>query len=676
MNNKKTVITAVAAAISLAISTHAIATTCDNAGSPSPDTGNTVDISQPIYATSSSNAWVYTDKYEYFPDMAAKAFDNIASSSQHWAENTYWRPKNQENEWLAQTFPQPKRISGYTVKPAHQNMAPEHWQFQASVNGTDWVTLDEQQGVEFTASRDKITFAITAEKIADYTHYRFYFPSNSKAIGVSEIELFEAEACEPTSPVTDISSIATYEFERPWYEQSRQGSHSWYIGMDYALTYNGQLKLYDQLEGAVVTGDQSVKILQMDSGLPDYPGISGGLASNGYWHSNTVSNILYGCLEEDDWNSYRFVQGCQINADKYAVSSNQFRSRNIEYQNQPLEQFANDIFNSNTPDIMAMAVANPTSIARKSYVHGVRVGDFIFDSLDILAISAQPGSYTDTNATIGGNYYNAIVVGKPSAGTNYSTVAEIDSDAGERFKPDIVTTTNKGSSASSWAVPSVASFASKMLSVAVHNPHLADIKHPEAAKAIIMAGAHKQGLTKQADPSIEDSPLVPYVWNNIPSKPLDRVFGAGQFDQGNSYLIFDAGKQQAEAANQKETGWDTTEIRGNSSETSYHFTLAENIPEFSTILTWNRKLTVENVKYTSYMADLSLALYRIDAQGEQLVATSDDTANNVEHIFINSGLEAGNYQLRVTLKDDVGLEKIRYGLAWQSRDNWKADSIW
>lgn len=672
MKNNNLVFSSVATFISFALSPHAIAATCDTATSST--TVASVDISQPEYATSSSNAWIYTDKYEYLPDMASKAFDDIASSTHHYLENSYWRPQQQNNEWLAQTFPVAKRASGYSLRPAQQEMAPEHWQLQGSHDGAEWAVLDEQKKVIFSSEENKKTYDISAEKQADYIHYRFYFPANSTAIAISEIELYEAEICEP--PVTDISSVASYEFERPWYEQSRQGTHTWYTNLDYALKHNGQLKFYDLLEGAVITGDPSIKILQMDTGLPDYPGIAGGLESNGHKHSNTVASILYSCLEEDEWKSYRFVQGCQINADKYAVSSGQFRSRDIEYKNQSLEQYSNEIFNGNTPNIMAMAVAHPTAVNYKSEAHGLRVGDFIFDSFDILAVSAQPGSYTDTNATLSGNYYNAIVVGKPSAGTNYSSVAEIDSATGERFKPDIVTTTNKGSLASSWAVPAIVAFGSQMLSVAAHNPHLADINHPEAAKAVIMAGAHKQGLTNSADPSIEGSPVVPHTWSNTQDKPLDRVFGAGQFNQGNSYQIFNSGKQQVEVANQNSTGWDTTEIAGNGSELNYYFTLVESRPEFSAILTWNRKLTVQNDEYTSHMADLSLSLYRLDTQGEQLIATSDDTSNNVEHIFINSGLPSGNYQLRVTLKDNANLDKVRYGLAWQSRDNWKADAIW
>lgn len=153
-----------------------------------PDTNLTV-VSEKGAATASSYAWIYTDSYRAYPEMAEFAFDNIAhKSSQDHELNTYWRPSQQSNEWLMQTLAKPEIVTTYSIQGESNKMYPENWQLQASQDGQSWITLDEQQDMEF-ASRETKTFNISEDSQSDYSYYRFYFPNNVKPIAITEVKL-------------------------------------------------------------------------------------------------------------------------------------------------------------------------------------------------------------------------------------------------------------------------------------------------------------------------------------------------------------------------------------------------------------------------------------------------------------------------------------------------------
>ena len=65
----------------------------------------------------------------------------------------------------------------------------------------------------------------------------------------------------------------------------------------------------------------------------------------------------------------------------------------------------------------------------------------------------------------------------------------------------------------------------------------------EVIKAMLMAGATKGEFANWIDPT---TGLV-NPWNRTQTRPLDDVFGAGELNVYNSYLIGIGGKQSASA---------------------------------------------------------------------------------------------------------------------------------
>lgn len=206
--------------------------------------GEPEDVTSPQLATASSNAWVMTDTaFEYLPNLHTFAFDNI-SGGHHFSDNTYWRPVNQDNEWLGQSFPLPQRIVSYTIQAQSQYMAPEHWLLQASIDGNKWLTLDERKNQEFDS--EKRSFEVPAEQQGVYQYYRLYFPSNVKPIGVNEVEFLTAGSTPSPVPKDDeIMVVVRDSFtEKPWYDE---GSHGGFVMAIAQGKYNAELTVSDDV---------------------------------------------------------------------------------------------------------------------------------------------------------------------------------------------------------------------------------------------------------------------------------------------------------------------------------------------------------------------------------------------------------------------------------------------
>ncbi|WP_208746704.1 MULTISPECIES: discoidin domain-containing protein [Vibrio] len=140
-------------------------------------------------ASASSYAWLYTDSFKPYPEMAEFAFDNIHHEhSQDHDLNTYWRPEHQVNEWLMQSLDKPEVVTRYSIQGENSDMHPEHWILQGSVDGETWKTLDERVNMEFD-SRETKTFDVNKENQGSYLFYRFFFPSNVKPIAITEAKL-------------------------------------------------------------------------------------------------------------------------------------------------------------------------------------------------------------------------------------------------------------------------------------------------------------------------------------------------------------------------------------------------------------------------------------------------------------------------------------------------------
>lgn len=448
---------------------------------------------------------------------------------------------------------------------------------------------------------------------------------------------------------------------------------------------SGILDLYERLGERVLSGSAEIKILQTEGGYPgraDITRLGPGEADSG--HADTVSSMLYDCEVADSRQSY--YRGCQVNAQKFAMTSSELGVRLNELVPLKDDSDALEIHlfgGMGSPHVWAMPHAHPTSIQSHGdydldQITSLRLGDWIFDQFNILAISPQPGGYAGhENPTLSGNYYNSIVAGKKSYNYSYPAQSSIDNTNGARHKPDIVVAASNLSEASSWSVPTLAAAAAGYMALAHAEPLLSGATNAEALKAIILAGASKHHLCPESVVETTGfcnglpSPWEQWQWFNTETAPLDPTYGVGLFNYRNSFDILATGRSIG-GHHAQDIGWDT-QILTEGQGVSYKFTATRSNDEFSLALTWNRDITVDpKGSLTSHLADLAVAL--LDANG-LVIARSDDPGNNIEHIYVPDGLTQGqNYTIAVTAKTSES--PVRYGLAWQSRESAFQHDLW
>ncbi len=261
--------------------------------------------------------------------------------------------------------------------------------------------------------------------------------------------------------------------------------------------------------------------------------------------------------------------------------------------------------------------------------------------------------------------YNTIVAGRSDAshsrGQTNSAVGGSAYGSG-RYRPDIVTP----SSVTSTSAARVSSAATMMHEVVAGT----DGARSEVIKAMLMAGATKGEFANWTDPT---TGLV-NPWNRTETRPLDDVFGAGELNAYNSYVIGIGGKQSASASQPGAAvgsyGWDYQDRKADSAvgDLYYNFQVAEGsmASDFSIILAWNAKITDTNGDPNIFsptepvVQNLNLQLYNSTASFMgSLLDQSVSTTDNVEHIYLNS-LSAGTYTLKVS-----GAANWDYGLAWR-----------
>lgn len=242
--------------------------------------------------------------------------------------------------------------------------------------------------------------------------------------------------------------------------------------------------------------------------------------------------------------------------------------------------------------------------------------------------------------------YNAISVGVPngqhsSGGTTF--------DVAGRTKPEIVSPA--ANFAVSYSVGAVSGAAALLLQTADASPALFRARtNSEVVKAVLLAGA-----TKSQFPT----------WSRTPTQPLDPVYGAGQLNIQNSYHLLVAGEHAPSASvTVSNRGWDFATTTASAARYFFDVPAGFTLTNFSTVLTWNRRVTDSApgllFTMTVSVANLNLRLYAatgftLDAQ----LDSSTSTIQNVEHIYAPT-LGAGRYCLEVT-SDVTGTD---YALAW------------
>jgi len=192
---------------------------------------------------------------------------------------------------------------------------------------------------------------------------------------------------------------------------------------------------------------------------------------------------------------------------------------------------------------------------------------------------------------------------------------------------------------------------------------IADAKKSEVIKATLLAGATKEEF---AD------------WSRTSTRPLDRVFGAGEVNIYNSYQIQQGGQLDAEISDPAniagENGWDFETDLETGGERFYEFVVGADqaLEDFSVILNWNAVIEDTNVAADIFepsleVADLSLELFNsTDGFLDVLVVDglSDSPVDNIEHLYLSS-LDSGTYHLRVA-NSGTGSITTDYGLAFRS----------
>jgi hypothetical protein len=249
--------------------------------------------------------------------------------------------------------------------------------------------------------------------------------------------------------------------------------------------------------------------------------------------------------------------------------------------------------------------------------------------------------------------YNAIAVGKTdgihSAGLTLGPDATPPDDTygPGRSKPDIVAPL-PSSSAASAAVSSAAT----LLYDAVEGT---DASNNEVIKSMLLAGATKNEFSS---------------WNRSSTQPLDDVFGAGELNIYNSYLMHLGGKHSGTAGVPATAapsyGWDYQDRKNDAlvGDIQYEFEIptGSTAQELSIVLAWNAKVTDTdpsgNFSPSQSLQNLDLRFYNSTGN---LIDESISTVDNVEHLYFTN-LGPGAYTLNVN--NAAGWD---FGLAWRTK---------
>lgn len=305
--------------------------------------------------------------------------------------------------------------------------------------------------------------------------------------------------------------------------------------------------------------------------------------------------------------------------------------------------------------------------------------DWVVENYDVTEVVGANNVSAFTNAThpsLWAHSFNAIVVGRSDGFHSRGSTGAVYRSG--RVRPDIVAPFNLASH----AAPVVGSTAALLHETAT-SP---EAVRSETIKATLLAGATKQefaNFVETLPPAIAVPPsLAPKPWDRTATRPLDEIFGAGELNVYNSYLIQQGGQDvggqsAATAPTVGSYGWD---YKGKTpvDELYYKFEIpaGSTATELSIILAWNAEVTDTNVAANIFTPDTVDAAQNLDLRlyvagedtaeeivesptNESLSRRSVSTVDNVEHIWQNN-LGPGTYTLKVS-----GAANWDYGLAWR-----------
>jgi hypothetical protein len=316
-------------------------------------------------------------------------------------------------------------------------------------------------------------------------------------------------------------------------------------------------------------------------------------------------------------------------------------------------KLADDFFNvlqsGSAPAAQAGLVHNHSWVAGTSgstssdnYI--LRAMDFMINRDGLVSCVPLNNGSGSTVPTFLPNTYNSISVGLRSG--DHSRGGSTADGTG-RMKPDLVVEQIY----TSFASPAVASTAAMLLEKIKASYSAAD--HPQAVKAMLLAGASKTNLP---------------AWTRVSSAtPYHTYLGAGELNMLNAYHILVADRQQPSVSVERNhTGWDYN-TASNTTARRYFFTVPEGryANTFSVALTWHRSVGKSGFQpYSSSLPNLSLKLFAANefTVDPTPIDQSLSTLDNVEHVF-QRNLPPGQYAIEVTSNTN----SINYGLAWEAQ---------
>ena len=260
--------------------------------------------------------------------------------------------------------------------------------------------------------------------------------------------------------------------------------------------------------------------------------------------------------------------------------------------------------------------------------------------------------------------YNAVSVGRSDGMHSVGLTLPPDDMAPDssygpgRSKPDLVAPLGS-TSASTAAVSSAATL--------LYSSATGLGAKGEVITATLLAGATKDEFSN---------------WTHTPTQPLDDVYGAGELNIYNSYILqaggIQPGRTTQPTAPVASNGWDYKDNRNSPTIGDVFYNI--NVPsgsrlsEFSVALTWNLAVTDGDPSAAVFspsrsLKNLDLRFYNSTGQFlGTLLDQSISAVDNVEHLYLR-GLGPGAYTLRVS-----GSAGVDYGLAWRSSSLFDAPS--
>ena len=204
----------------------------------------------------------------------------------------------------------------------------------------------------------------------------------------------------------------------------------------------------------------------------------------------------------------------------------------------------------------------------------------------------------------------------------------------------------------------------------------------EVMRAIMMGGATKLEFETFFDPVADQIDS----WQRTTSEPLDNLFGAGELNILNNFLIAEGGQFSGSSSSGTPTnvgahGWDFNSV-ANATSRFYEFEVPAGglALDLSIMLTWN----VEIDTFGTSAPNLDNLTLTLRDETDTIIEQSNSTDDNIEHIYIGKGqsrdlngvqtpeyLGPGTYTLEV---HGLTVGSTRdFGLAWRTTSAYGTD---